>query len=80
MPTSIARRDLIKPILVFVIMLKNTMDSVEDKNTKIEIFGLGYVGFPENFYGIANFIRICCSNYQALSNKKFLKKVRYGII
>ena len=46
MPTSIARRDLIKPILVFVIMLKNTMDFVEDKNTKIEIFGLGYVGFP----------------------------------
>ncbi|MDH3278083.1 MAG: nucleotide sugar dehydrogenase [Nitrosopumilus sp.] len=27
-------------------MLKNTLNEVETKNTKIEIFGLGYVGFP----------------------------------
>ena len=27
-------------------MLKNTINDVEAKTTRIEIFGLGYVGFP----------------------------------
>ncbi len=48
-------------------ILQNTLKKLKEKDCVIEIFGLGYVGFPL-------LVRLAISNFQVIGVKKDLKK------